>query len=69
MLARYDFHFASGHCSSRSGRAGSATCDVSYHVGVYGFSLWLVGLTVVVCAAAIAVRLLGRSRADRAYWA
>jgi NADH-quinone oxidoreductase subunit M len=27
---------------------------VSYHVGIYGFSLWLTGLTVVVAAAAIA---------------
>jgi NADH-quinone oxidoreductase subunit M len=26
---------------------------VSYHVGFFGFSLWLAGLTVVVCAAAI----------------
>jgi NADH-quinone oxidoreductase subunit M len=26
---------------------------VSYHVGMFGFSLWLVGLTTVVCAAAI----------------
>ena len=26
---------------------------VSYHVGEYGFSLWLVGLTVIVMAACI----------------
>ena len=26
--------------------------NVSYHVGFYGFSLWLVGLTAVVLAAA-----------------
>ena len=37
--------------------------NVSYHVGFYGFSIWLVGLTVVVLAAAIGVRVLGRPRA------
>src|SRR5919205_3409405 len=26
---------------------------VSYHVGMYPFSLWLVGLSVAVCAAAV----------------
>ena len=36
---------------------------VSYHVGLYGFSLWLVGLTVVVMAAAIGYAfLVGRER-------
>ena len=40
---------------------------VSYHVGLYGFSLWLVGLTTVVCAAAIGYAMIaGRDRA-RAY--
>jgi NADH-quinone oxidoreductase subunit M len=42
--------------------------NVSYHVGLYGFSLWLVGLTVVVMAAAIAYAFwAGRDRA-RAYF-
>jgi NADH-quinone oxidoreductase subunit M len=42
--------------------------NVSYHVGLYGFSLWLVGLTVVVMAAAIAYAfLVGRDR-PRAYY-
>ena len=37
---------------------------VSYHVGMYGFSLWLVGLSVVVAAAAIAYAVwAGRDRA------
>src|SRR5919199_6222372 len=41
---------------------------VSYHVGIFPFSLWLVGLTVVVCAAAIAYAFwTGRDRA-RAYY-
>jgi NADH-quinone oxidoreductase subunit M len=41
---------------------------VSYHVGLYGFSLWLVGMTVVVMAAAIAYAFwVGRER-PRAYF-
>src|ERR671936_3204029 len=41
---------------------------VSYHVGLYGFSLWLVGLTVVVMAAAVGYAFwAGRERA-RAYF-
>src|SRR5215218_6442530 len=41
---------------------------VSYHVGMYGFSLWLIGLSVVVAAAAIAYAIwTGRDRA-RAYF-
>jgi NADH-quinone oxidoreductase subunit M len=41
---------------------------VSYHVGFYGFSLWLTGLTVVVMAAAIGYAWwTGRERA-RAYF-
>jgi NADH-quinone oxidoreductase subunit M len=40
---------------------------VSYHVGFYGFSLWLAGLTVVVSTAAIGYALwVDRERA-RAY--
>jgi NADH-quinone oxidoreductase subunit M len=40
----------------------------SYHVGLYGFSLWLVGLTVVVLAVAIAYAFwVGRER-PRAYF-
>ena len=41
---------------------------VSYHVGVYGFSVWLVGLTVVVMAACIGYGFcVGRDR-PRAYF-
>jgi NADH-quinone oxidoreductase subunit M len=40
----------------------------SYHVGVYGFSLWLVGLTVVAMAACLAYGFwVGRDR-PRAYF-
>jgi NADH-quinone oxidoreductase subunit M len=42
--------------------------EVSYHVGLYGFSLWLVGLTVVASACAIAYAYwAGRDR-PRAYF-
>jgi NADH-quinone oxidoreductase subunit M len=38
---------------------------VSYHVGFFGFSLWLAGLTIVVCTAAIGYALwVGRARAQ-----
>ncbi|HEY3542048.1 MAG TPA: NADH-quinone oxidoreductase subunit M [Gaiellaceae bacterium] len=41
---------------------------VSYHVGVYGFSLWLVGLTVIAMAACTAYGFwVGRDR-PRAYF-
>ena len=56
-------------CSSRSTTRGSAICDVSYHVGQYAFSLWLVGMTVVVMAACtIYGWWVSRERA-RAYFA
>src|SRR3954452_22286115 len=42
--------------------------NVSYHVGLYGFSLWLVGLAVVVGAACVAYAFwVGRDR-PRAYF-
>jgi len=41
---------------------------VSYHVGMYGFSLWLVGLTVVVQAAAIAYAFWSGRTGARAYF-
>jgi NADH-quinone oxidoreductase subunit M len=42
--------------------------NVSYHVGLYGFSLWLVGLTVVVMAAAIAYAFWAGRERPRAYF-
>jgi NADH-quinone oxidoreductase subunit M len=42
--------------------------DVSYHVGFYGFSMWLVGLTVVVLAAAIGYAVLAGRERPRAYY-
>ena len=49
-------------------RAWFGDLGVSYHVGFYGFSLWLAGLTVVVGAATIGFGAwVGRDRA-RAYY-
>jgi NADH-quinone oxidoreductase subunit M len=66
VLARFDF--------SRAGLQGEQRTswfrdlNVSYHVGFYGFSLWLAGLTVVVMAAAIGYGFwAGRDR-PRAYY-
>src|SRR5207253_1616670 len=39
----------------------------SYHVGVYGFSVWLTGLTVIVMAAAIAYGFWAGRERLRAY--
>jgi len=40
---------------------------VSYHVGFFGYSLWLAGLTVVVSAAAIGYALWANRERGRAY--
>jgi NADH-quinone oxidoreductase subunit M len=40
---------------------------VAYHVGFYGFSLWLAGLTVVVCAAAIGYGFWANRERGRVY--
>jgi len=65
LLVRYDF--ARGGLQFSDRRSWFSDLNVSYHVGVYGFSVWLIGLTVVVMAAAIAYAFwVGRERA-RAY--
>ena len=65
LLVRYDF--AAGGLQFSEQRNWFSDLNVSYHVGVYGFSVWLIGLTVVVMAAAIAYAFwAGRERA-RAY--
>ena len=65
LLARYDFN--RGGLQYEQQRNWFRDLHVSYHVGVYGFSVWLIGLTVVVMAAAIAYAFwAGRDRA-RAY--
>jgi NADH-quinone oxidoreductase subunit M len=62
------FDFGAGGLEYEQQREWFSDLNVSYHVGLYGFSLWLVGLTVVVMAAAIAYAFwAGRDRA-RAYF-
>jgi NADH-quinone oxidoreductase subunit M len=65
MLARFDF--GQGGLQFAQQRSWFSDLNVSYHVGVYGFSVWLIGLTVVAMAAAIAYGFwVGRDRL-RAY--
>jgi NADH-quinone oxidoreductase subunit M len=65
LLVRYDF--AAGGLQFSEQRNWFSDLNVSYHVGVYGFSVWLIGLTVVVMAAATVYGFwAGRERA-RAY--
>ncbi len=66
MLVRFDF--GARELQFAQHRSWFSDLHVSYHVGVYAFSVWLVGLTVVVIAACIAYAFWsGRERA-RAYF-
>jgi NADH-quinone oxidoreductase subunit M len=65
LLARYDF--ARGGLQFSQQHAWFSDLGVSYHVGVYGFSVWLIGLTVVVMAATIAYGLWAGRERTRAY--
>ena len=66
MLARFDFHAGGLQFAQR--RSWFSDLNVSYHVGVYAFSVWLLGLTVVVMAACVAYAFwTGRER-PRAYF-
>ena len=49
-VARFDFGRPGLQLDQR--QSWFSDLHVSYHVGFYGFSIWLVGLTVVVLAAA-----------------
>jgi NADH-quinone oxidoreductase subunit M len=65
MLVGFDFDQSGLQYEQQ--RTWFSDLNVSYHVGVYGFSVWLIGLTVVVIAAAIAYAFWsGRDRV-RAY--
>ncbi len=65
LLVRFDFGQPGLQFSQQ--RTWFSDLNVSYHVGVYGFSVWLIGLTVVVMAAAITYAFwTGRERV-RAY--
>src|ERR671915_268533 len=66
VLIRFDFE-ATG-LQEEQQASWFSDLDVSYHVGLFGFSLWLIGMAVVVMAAAIAYAFwAGRYRA-RAYF-
>jgi NADH-quinone oxidoreductase subunit M len=61
VLIRFDF--GPGGLQFEQQEAWFDDLNVSYHVGLYGYSLWLVGMTVVVIAAAIAYAFwVGRER-------
>ena len=65
MVVRFDF---SGGIQFQAQQTWFSDLNVSYHVGFYGFSLWLAGLTVVVMACAVGYAFwTGRERA-RAYF-
>ena len=67
IVALFDFDFEGG-IQGEQQHAWFSDLGVSYHVGLYGFSFWLVGLTVVASAAAIAYAWwAGRDR-PRAYF-
>ena len=65
LLVRFDFDGGGLQFSDRW--SWFSDLDVSYHVGVYGFSVWLIGLTVVVMAAAIAYAFWAGRERVRAY--
>jgi NADH-quinone oxidoreductase subunit M len=66
QAARFDFARSGLQMEERANWFGDL--GVSYHVGVYGFSLWLVGLTVVAMAACTGYGFwVGRDR-PRAYY-
>ncbi|MDX6386270.1 MAG: NADH-quinone oxidoreductase subunit, partial [Gaiellaceae bacterium] len=65
LLVRYDFN--KGGLQFAQQRSWFSDLHVSYHVGVYGFSVWLVGLTVVAMAAAIAYGFWAGRERLRAY--
>jgi NADH-quinone oxidoreductase subunit M len=65
-LVRFDFNSSDLQFSQRW--SWFSDLNVSYHVGMFPFSLWLVGLTVVVLAATISYAVwVGRER-PRAYF-
>jgi NADH-quinone oxidoreductase subunit M len=66
QAARFDFSRSGLQFSERA--PWFKDLHVSYHVGVYGFSLWLVGLTVIVMGACVGYGFwVGRDR-PRAYF-
>ena len=68
ILALERFDFGSGELQFAQQTSWFSEINSSYHVGLYAFSVWLVGLTVVCgAAAAIYAWWVGRER-PRAYF-
>ena len=65
LVARFDFGANGLQFSQRW--SWFSDLGVSYYVGVYAFSVWLIGLTVVVMAAAIAYACWAGRERTRAY--
>ena len=63
-VSQYDFDTGGLQLVDR--QSWFSDLGVSYHVGFWGFSLWLTGLTVVVCTAAIGYAALGEPGAGAA---
>jgi NADH-quinone oxidoreductase subunit M len=67
QVSRFNFHHSGLQMSEQAKWFGEL--GITYHVGVYGFSVWLVGLTVVAMAACTGYGFwVGRDR-PRAYFA
>src|SRR5918993_922449 len=64
-LTRFDFN---GGLEFEQQEEWFGDLGVSYHVGLYGWSLWLVGMAVVVTAAAIAYAYWNGRQNARAYF-
>jgi NADH-quinone oxidoreductase subunit M len=65
-VARFDFSKPGLQLDQR--QTWFSDLNVSYHVGFYGFSLWLAGLTVVVLAAATGYAFWAGRERPRAYY-
>jgi NADH-quinone oxidoreductase subunit M len=62
------FDFGAGGLEFEQQATWFSDLDVSYHVGLYGYSLWLAGLTVVVMAVSIGYGLWSGRDRPRAYY-
>ena len=65
-LVRFDF--SAGGLQFEQQRSWFSDLNVSYHVGLFPFSVWLIGLTAVVLAAAIAYAFWTGRDKPRAYY-
>ena len=65
-VARFDFDKPGLQLAQQ--QSWFSDLNVSYHVGFYGFSVWLVGLTAVVLAAAVGYAFWAGRERPRAYY-